>query len=140
MKNTLDDVGSVYPSVHYDDATAAIEFLVRAFGFRRRLVVPGDNGTVRHSELTFGRAVVMVADAHPEFGARGPRSLGGTSAGLSLYLADVDAHCARARAAGAEILREPQDEPYGGRGYMARDPGGHWWYFGSYIPGEHWTE
>ncbi len=142
MNNSHDDVGSVFPSVYYDDAAREIEFLVRAFGFRRRLVVPGEHGTVRHSELTFGRAVIMVADAHSEFGGRGPKSLGGTSGGLSLYLADaeVDAHCARARAAGAEILREPQDEPYGGRGYMARDPGGHWWYFGSYVPGEHWTE
>ena len=133
-------VGSIYPSLYYEDAHAAIAWLERVFGFRRRLVVPGDGGTVRHAELSCESGVIMVASIRAESGCSSPRSLGGVCSGLSLRISDPDAHAARAKAAGAEILRDVQDEDYGSRGYMVRDLEGHHWYFGTYTPGEHWTE
>ncbi len=131
---------TLYPSLYCDDAAAAIDFLECAFGFRRRLVVPGPDGRVAHSELTLGEAVVMLGSSRPERGCLSPRRLGGTSQGLSVFIEDPDTHCARARAAGAEIVQAPRDEEYGARGYMARDPEGHLWWFGTYRPGAYWNE
>jgi uncharacterized glyoxalase superfamily protein PhnB len=129
---------NIYPSLTYDDAPAAIAWLCRAYGFRERLVVPGPGGTVMHSELSLGPGVIMVSSARPEQGRLGPRSLKGASQALCVRIDDPDAHCARARAAGAVILQEPKDEDYGSRGYSARDPEGAVWYFGTYRPGAWW--
>lgn len=137
MKTTA----NIYPSLSYDDAPAAIEWLVRAFAFEKQLVVPGPDGTVLHSELTFGPSVViMVGSSKPDQQRVSPRRLGGSTQALSLFVDDPDAHCARAKKAGAEILRDLQNEEYGGRGYMAKDPEGHTWYFGSYRPGDWWEK
>ena len=130
---------TLYPSFYYDDALAAIEWLCRAFGFQRRLVVPGPDDTVKHAELSFGPAVLMVATSRPAAGWVSPKSLAGLNSTTSLYVEDPDTHFARALAAGARVLRELRNEDHGGRGYMARDPEGHQWYFGSYRPGAHWN-
>jgi len=130
---------NLYPSLSYDDAPAAIEWLCQAFGFTQRLVVPGPDGTVMHSELSIGPGVVMVSSARPEEGRLSPRAVSGVTSVLSVRVDDPDAHFARATAAGAEVVRGMRDEDYGSRGYMARDPEGHLWYFGTYRPGEHWT-
>lgn len=132
-----DDAPTICPSLTYADAPAAIEWLCRAFGFTRRLVVPREDGGVLHSELSLGAGVVMVSSPKGEQGRVPPRDAV-TSHALTVYVADPDAHFAQARAAGAEILQEPKDEDYGARGYMARDPGGHVWYFGDYRPGAYW--
>ena len=131
---------TLYPSFFYDDAPAAIEWLCRAFGFHRRLVVAGPGGTVMHSELAFGPAVIMVATSKPDMGWVSPRSLSGINSATSLYLEDPDSHFSQAMAAGAVVVRELRNEEYGGRGYMVRDPEGNQWYFGSYRPGAHWNE
>jgi uncharacterized glyoxalase superfamily protein PhnB len=128
----------LYPTLAYDDALAAIEFLERAFGFRRRMIVPGPDGSVRHSELSFGTGVVMVYTSRPAEGRRSPRSLGGHNGGLCVQVDDPDAHYQRAMAGGAVIVQELRDEEYGTRGYMASDPEGHVWYFGTYRPGAYW--
>jgi uncharacterized glyoxalase superfamily protein PhnB len=133
--------GTFSPCLFYRDAPALIDWLERAFGFRRRLVVPGENGTVTHAELSFGDdGVVMVSSAKPERGWVSPRDLAGLNQVISVSVDDPDAHCARARAAGAEILQDLKDEDYGSRGYLARDPEGNQWYFGTYRPGGHWTQ
>ena len=132
--------GDVYQSLIYDDAAAAIAWLCRAFGFEHRLVVHGLHDRVEHSELTLGAAVLMVSSPRPEMGRLSPRSLGGVSHALSFYVEDPDAHCRRARLAGAVILKEVQDEEYGARGYLAKDPEGHLWYFGTYRPGAEWSD
>jgi len=129
----------IYPSLTYDDAGAAIEWLCRAFGFTRRLVVPGEGGRIEHSELSFGNAVVMVSSPKAEFNRVSPRAAGGRPQALSLYVADPDAHHAVAMAAGATLLQPLRDEEYGARGYMVADPEGHLWYFGNYRPGGYWA-
>jgi len=125
----------ISPSVFYDDAVAAIDWLCRAFGFEVRLKVEGGDGGIVHSELVFGGGVVMVASAGRMEGCKSPRSVGGANTqALFAYVDDVESHCARARAAGASIVREPETKDYGSdwwtdRGYEARDLEGHRWWF-----------
>lgn len=130
--------GEIYPSLSYDDAQAAIEWLCRAFGYTKRLVVPGADGAVMHSELSLGSGVIMVSLARPDAGRLSPLHLKGVHQVLSVRIEDPDAHFARARAAGAVILQDLKDEEYGSRGYMAADPEGNQWYFGTYRPGAWW--
>ena len=131
---------NLYPSLSYDDAGAAIDWLCGAFGFEKRLVVPGPDGTVAHSELSFGPGVLMVSSAKPEQGRLGPRSLPGVNACICVQVDDADAHFARAKEAGAEITEELADEEYGSRGSMAKDLEGHLWYCGTYRPGAYWGD
>ncbi len=138
-------MSNFFPCLFYDDAPAAIEFLCRAFGFRRRLVVPGENGAVRHAELTFegpdgALDVIMVGTADRSRQYISARGLPGVHQALCVRVADPDAHHARAVAAGAVVQQPLRDEDYGSRGYMALDPEGQQWYFGTYTPGAHWTE
>ncbi|HKE01815.1 MAG TPA: VOC family protein [Planctomycetota bacterium] len=128
----------IHPSLTYDDAPAAIEWLCRAFGFRKRLVVPGPGNRVEHSELTFGTGLVMVSSPKPEQRRVSPKGLPGLAQALAVVVPDPDVHHRTAVAAGARIVRDVRDEPFGGRGYMALDPEGHSWYFGNYRPGAHW--
>jgi uncharacterized glyoxalase superfamily protein PhnB len=124
-------------SLYYDDARAAIDWLISAFGFELRLLVEGDAGRVEHSELTYGEAVVMVSSMKPEKFPymRSPTQAGGANTqNVMLYVDDVEAHCRRARAAGAAITAEPETHDYGeeywtDRGYGCADPGGHRWWF-----------
>lgn len=129
---------TMIPALRYDDAAAAVEWLCRAFGFEKHLVVPGEDGTVVHAQLVFGNGMVMLGQARPgEFDAlqKPPSALGGVvSQSPYIIVDDADAHYARAVAAGAEIAMEIRSEDYGGRGYSCRDPEGHLWNFGSYDP------
>lgn len=129
---------SIIPSLSYDDAPAAIEWLCRAFGFTKRLVVPGAPGIVRHAELSLGSGVIMVSSARSEMGRLSPQSLNGVNQGICVHVDDADGHFAVARDAGAEILQELKDEDFGSRGYMVKDCEGHHWYFGTYVPGAYW--
>jgi uncharacterized glyoxalase superfamily protein PhnB len=131
-------IGFISPALFYQNADAAIAFLVAAFGFRSRHVSRDEQGAVLHAELTFRDSVIMVGSENLTRRWRSPLSLGGVTQSFSVVVEDADAHFARARAAGAQIVREPQDEPYGGRGYEALDQENNWWYFGTYVPGEWW--
>lgn len=117
-----------------------IDWLELAFGFRKRLVVPGDDGAILHAELSFGNGVVMLGSARPDQKWVSPRELPALHQVVSVVVDDPDAHYAGAKAAGAEIVRELKDEDYGSRGYGARDPEGNEWYFGTYRPGGYWTQ
>ena len=128
----------IYPALTYDDPLAAIDWLCQAFGFVKRLVVPGTDHRVEHSELTIGTGVVMVSSPKLEDRRVSPKALDGAAQALSVYVADPDAHHAKAVAAGARVVRPLRTEDYGARGYMALDLEGHLWYFGNYRPGEYW--
>ena len=121
---------TMYPSMRYRDAPAAIEFLTHAFGFHEQVVHRNDDGTVAHAQLTYGPSVLMLGTDREDLSGRLRSGLGW------LYVAvdDADAHCARARAAGAEIIRELEDQEYGSRDYTARDFEGNLWSFGTYRP------
>jgi uncharacterized glyoxalase superfamily protein PhnB len=124
----------------YQDPAAMIDWLCKAFGFKVRLKVQGEDGTIEHSELTYGEAVIMVSGerrgAEPRLGVPllSPRTAGGNTQHLMLYVDDVDAHCDQARAAGAVIADEPSLHDYGAeywadRSYGAVDAEGHLWWF-----------
>jgi uncharacterized glyoxalase superfamily protein PhnB len=136
--NAKKTTATVIPTMRYNDAEAAIEWLCEAFGFEKHLVVPGEDGTVLHAQLIFGTGMVMLGSAREsEFGnlQKPPGSLGGAvSQSPYIIVEDADKHYARAVAAGAEIVVEIKDEDYGGRVYSCRDPEGHVWNFGSYDP------
>ena len=136
--NATKTTATVIPTVRYNDAAAAIEWLCEAFGFEKHLVVPGGDGTVVHAQLVFGNGMVMLGSAR-ESGfdnlQKPPSDLdGAVSQSPYIIVEDADKHYARAVAAGAEIVMEIKDEDYGGRDYSCGDPEGHVWNFGSYDP------
>ena len=127
----------VIPYIRYQDPKAMIDWLEQAFGFKKHAVHEDDSGTVVHAEVTFGSGMFMLGAVreHDPDGARTPRQLDGKmTGGMYVIVDDPDAHYERARAAGAEIMREVTDQDYGSRDYAARDPEGHAWSFGTYRP------
>ncbi len=128
---------NIIPSMRYRDAPAAIEWLCNAFGFRKHLVVPGENGTIAHTQLVMGNGMIMLgSDAGDEYGkiVSPPGKDGINTQSCYIFIEEIDAHYAHAVAAGAEIIMDIDDQDYGGRLYSAKDPEGHLWNFGSYDP------
>ena len=110
------------------DAPAAIDFYKKAFGAEESLRLTDPTGRIGHAHMTIGNAAFMLADEHPEFGALGPVTLGGTPVTLHLEVADADASAKRALDAGATLLRPVQDQFHGNRSGMVADPFGHKWF------------
>ncbi len=148
MKPTPNGWPRLSSSLFYLEPAKAIDFLCAAFGFEVRIRIDGPPGVVIHSELTYGGAVVMVSTDSTAPGAnhqdaphRSPRSVQGANTQiLFVYVDDTDAHCARARSAGAKIINEPATSDYGpehwtDRGYECEDPEGHRWYFAHRVRG-----
>lgn len=127
-------MGTVMPMLAYADAPAAIAFLCEAFGFEVTMRMDGPDGTVGHAELSLEGGTVSLATVWREGGFSTPDELGGVHSQLWCEVADVDAHFARARAAGAVVVGEPADQEYGYRTYRAIDPEGHRWYFAGPLP------
>ncbi len=128
----------IVPTLRYDDAPAAIDWLCRAFGFERHLVVDGEDGGIAHAQLRLGDAMIMLASARDDDYGRlvvpPGRVQGLCTQAAYVVVPDADAHCRRAVAAGADIVLPLEDADYGGRGYSCRDPEGHLWNFGTYDP------
>ena len=125
-------MAELFPSLSsaacYVDPRAAIAWLERAFGFDVSMLIEDAQGNIVHSEMRFGTGVVMIGN---EWSAdhKSPKSLGGKNT-QTVHIqieTDVDAHCERARAAGAEIIAAPETQFYGDRTYRCRDPEGHIW-------------
>ena len=137
MKATPSGWPRISSSVVYEDPAKAIDWLCSAFGFEVRLKVEGDDGAIHHSELVFGEGVVMLGSGSREatYRKKSPRQLGGANTqSMMVYVDDVEAHCARARAAGATIATGPETHDYGDeywsdRMYEAVDLEGHHWWF-----------
>ena len=123
---------SIYPSLRYRDASRAIDWLIETFGFERHAVYE-DRGLVQHAELRYRNSIVMLGSEQPTNGERGfgPRAGQGW---LYVVVEDPDAHYQQSKRAGAEIIRELEDQAYGSRDYSARDPEGNVWSFGTYDP------
>lgn len=144
MKPTPADWPRITSALFYRDAAGMIDWLCRAFGFEIRLKVEGEDGRIEHSELSYGDGLIMVGRERQgdeqKFGANflSPLSAGGNTQNLMIYVDDVDAHCARAREAGARIVEEPALHDYGDdywadRSYGALDPEGHLWWISQRI-------
>ena len=131
---------NIIPTMKYVDAPKAIEWLCRAFGFERHLVVDGDLNIIEHAQLTLGGGMIMLGSvrvsAFDEMQKPPTATNGLVTQSAYIIVDDVDAHYRKALAAGAKIMMEPENQDYGGRLYSCRDPEGHLWNFGSYDP---WT-
>src|SRR5215469_41865 len=125
----------VTPSVAYQDPLAAIAWLERAFGFEIAMLLTDDNGEIAHAEMSFHGANIGVMSEWSNPALLGsakvmsPKTLGATTQFVWVTVDDVRAHCDRARGAGAAIVQEPTDQPYGDRTYRALDCEGHVWNF-----------
>lgn len=119
---------SVTPVVYYDDPNT-LTWLERVFGFAARMKIPGPDGRIVHAELTYGDGLIMVGCPVPSAKWLTPRQLDGAiTQCVYVVVDDVDAHYARTRDAGAEVLGEPADA-HGQRRYQVKDPEGHLWWF-----------
>ncbi len=126
-KNTT---ASIVPSLRYRDAPAAIDWLCKAFGFQKHLVVPGENGTIAHAQFVFGNGMIMLGSARDDaYGQlQKPLDTLDTPVSKSADVIDNDVD------AGARVVMPPEDQDYGRRLYACRDPEGNLWNFGSYDP------
>lgn len=121
-------------AVFYKEPLGALDWLEQAFGFTRTMVITDDQGKLAHAEMRFGDSYLMVGSEWADFTASPASVNGKNTQSIHVHLQDgLDAHCERARAAGAVIIREPEDQFYGDRVYTARDPEGHVWTFGQTV-------
>jgi uncharacterized glyoxalase superfamily protein PhnB len=131
---------NIIPCLRYRDAPAAIAWLCATFGFEKHLVVPGENDTIVHAQLSFGNGMIMLGSTSRidnEYGKlmTQPADIGGAQTQTSyVVVADADAVYQRVKAAGVEIVMDIKDEDYGGRGFSCRDIEQHLWSFGTYDP------
>ena len=146
MKPTPAGWPRISAGVYYKQAGRMIGWLCEAFGFECKLKVEGENGRIEHSELTYGEGLIMVGEELAGDARRfntnrlSPLNAGCNTQNLMVFVDDVDAHCAHARAAGAQVVAEPELHDYGDdywadRSYGATDPEGHLWWFTQRIRG-----
>jgi uncharacterized glyoxalase superfamily protein PhnB len=119
----------IIPLLVYEDIPAAHDFLVKAFGFAAGGVHRNPEGQAIHAEVRVGDSTIWLHRVTATHGTNSPRTTAMSSSGLVVHVDDVDAHYKRARTAGAQIERKPEDMPYAQREYEARDPEGHRWWF-----------
>ncbi len=138
MKNPPEGWPRISSALFYDDAAAAIDWLTRAFGFAVQERVEDEQGRIVHSQLVLDGGLIMVGQTglQPDRTyQQSPQAVAGANTqSLAVYVDDADAHCERARAAGAAITIEPATQDYGegywvDRSYGARDLEGHHWWF-----------
>jgi uncharacterized glyoxalase superfamily protein PhnB len=122
-------VATVFPTLKYDDAHAAIEFLTTALGFERHAVYETDDGKVAHAELRHGNGMIMLGSRGSE-----PSVYDTRRAAIYVVVDDPDALYERAKAAGAKIVAELADQDYGSRDFAVEDTEGNVFDFGTYDP------
>lgn len=132
-KNPPEGSPRLSPLLTYNDIPAALDWLAKAFGFEKRMAMPGPDGSIMHAEMAIADAVVMMGPASGEAGRKSPNDLGAVNQSLYVYVDDVDAHFEKARAAGAKIVSEPENQFWGDRSYYAQDPEGHHWNFATHV-------
>ncbi len=125
---------SLTSAVTYRDPRAALDWLQKAFGFELAMVITDKDGNIGHSEMRYRECLIMVGNEWSE-DHKSPASIGGMNTqSVHVHMdEDIDAHCERARKAGAVIIMEPETQFYGDRTYRAKDPEGHIWTFGQTV-------
>ena len=132
VKPIPDDYHSVTPYLIVNGGVKALEFYKQAFGAQELFRIERD-GKIGHAEIKIGDSPIMLADEHPEMGARGPQSLGGSPVSIMLYVENADQMVERAVAAGAKIVRPLENKFYGDRSATLADPFGHTWHISTHI-------
>ena len=122
------DTTQIIPYIFYRDVPAALAWLSRTFGFTEELRHPTPSGM--HAQMTFRGQRIMMGQGSRDWRMQSASETRIATMGIFVYLADVDTHYERARAAGAEIVQPPHDEEWG-RTYTVRDLDGHPWFFTS---------
>jgi uncharacterized glyoxalase superfamily protein PhnB len=122
-------VQRIIPILVYEDIEAAHDFLVKVFGFVSGGIERDPDGRVIHGEVVADEGRIWLHRVTAEHELASPRTMNVASGGLFVHVDDVDVHYEHARAAGATIEREPEDQPYGQRDYGVRDLEGHRWWF-----------
>lgn len=128
---------ALIPAIRYVDPGAAADWLCSAFGFKPYQIFTDDDDHVVHAELAYGMNIIMISlKSKSDFDRfiKLPKQARGVTSSIYVLVEDVDDHHDHAKAAGAEILLEPEDQDYGGRDYTCRDLEGHVWSFGTYNP------
>ncbi|MCB9580313.1 MAG: VOC family protein [Polyangiaceae bacterium] len=125
---------SLTSALSYRDPKAALRWLQEAFGFEPAMILTDKDGNIAHSEMRYRECLIMVGSEWSEL-HKSPASLDGKNTqSVHVHMdEDVDAHCERARKAGAVIIMEPETQFYGDRTYRAKDPEGHIWTFGQTV-------
>ena len=128
-----DGYHTVSPYLAVEDAATAIDYYKKAFGATERVRMEAPDGKIGHAELEIGDSIVMLADPFPQASTKPPHELGGTSAGVFLYVEDVDAVVKRAVDAGASVTMEVADQFWGDRFGTVTDPFGHVWSVATHV-------
>ena len=126
-------IHELFTYLHLKDADKAIEFYTKVFDAKEKFRLTEPGGRIGHAELDFNGTTVMLADEFPEHGIQAPPTIGGTSVSIHIHVDDADEVVRRAAAAGAKVEMEPQDQFYGERTGVVRDPFGHRWNIGHSI-------
>jgi PhnB protein len=124
---------SVTPYLAVEDAAEAIEFYKTAFGAKERVRMDAPGGKIGHAELEIGDSLVMLSDPFPQASTKPPSELGGTSAGVFMYVEDVDSVVKQAVDAGATVTMDVADQFWGDRFGSITDPFGHSWSIATHV-------
>jgi PhnB protein len=133
VKPTPEGYHSVTPYLFVRGALSAIDFYKNVFGATELMRLPGPDGRIAHAELRIGDSIVMLADENPSMGMMSPQTVGGFSAGMHLYVPNVDAIVQKAVENGAKTLRPVKDQFYGDRSGSILDPFGHMWSVATHV-------
>jgi PhnB protein len=124
---------TVTPYLACGDGAAAIEFYKKAFGAQEKFRMASPDGNIGHAELAIGDSRIMLAGDHPAMDFLSPKSRGGSTVHIHLYVKDCDALTERAVKAGAKLVRKVEDQFYGDRLGTVEDPFGHVWHLATHI-------
>jgi PhnB protein len=133
VKPIPDGYHTVTPYLAVDDAAEAIAYYQKAFGAKERVRMETPDGKIGHAELEIGDSLVMLSDPFPQGSTRPPKELGGTTAGVFMYVEDVDAVVKRAVDTGATVAMEVADQFWGDRFGTIIDPFGHSWSIATHV-------
>lgn len=121
------------PYLNVKDGAGAVEFYKKAFGEREVISIPRQGGKLGHGEIMIGEAPIMIRDEIPEMNFLSPQSVGGTPVNILIYVNDLDAVVKQAEAAGAKVIRPPEEQFHGDIMAVLEDPFGHSWFFATRI-------
>ena len=133
VKAMPDDYKAATPYLCVKGAARALDFYRKAFGATEVMRMPHSDGKIGHAEIRIGAAPIMLADEAPEMDFRSPETLGGSPVNIMIYVDDVDKLVRQAEAAGAKVTRAVENQFYGDRLGVLKDPFGHTWSFATHI-------
>jgi len=133
VKPIPDGYSTATPYLIIKGAAQALDFYKTAFGAKELFRMADPSGKIGHAEIRIGDSIIMLADEHPEMGALGPQTLGGSAVGILLYVEGVDAMFNKAVAAGGTVERPVKDQFYGDRSGTLKDPFGHKWTVATHV-------